>query len=100
MSDPRYTEIRKRAEEYAKRYPWRLAEGAKDFLPRDRAFLLSRVEELEGQRAKALEAHQPRTQWEFPDGKHRDHWTHEVCRECGHGYPCATVAALNERTEP
>lgn len=39
-------EIRARAEQYAKRYPWRLAEGAKDFLPRDRAALLAEVERL------------------------------------------------------
>lgn len=42
MSD-RIAEIRERAKQYAKRYPWRLEEGTKDFLPRDRAYLLARL---------------------------------------------------------
>lgn len=39
--------IEARAETFAKRYPWRLEEGAKDYLARDRAALVAEVRRLQ-----------------------------------------------------
>jgi len=43
--------IEQRTKQFAKRYPWRLLPGAKDFLPRDREALLAEVRRLREENA-------------------------------------------------
>jgi hypothetical protein len=56
------------------------------------AWLLSVQRAAREELASQIEAiHVPYTQWEFPRVAGGQHWSHEKCKRCGEGYPCATL---------